>query len=115
MNAQARFRQVEWRIPIVSIGQLRQDRFRGCGAAPLHDSMGASCQEKRERSAARPSTLMEVKMASGEPVPMFGDPIGPWHWHFTWRPVRSYDQRLIWPRWVEGHCIQKHSDLKRRR
>ena len=30
--------------------------------------------------------------------PMFGDPIGEWHQWFAWRPVFTYDRRLVWLR-----------------
>jgi hypothetical protein len=46
-----------------------------------------------------------------DPSPRFGHPIGPWHWHFAWHPIRAYDQRLAWLRWVERRCIQKHAYL----
>lgn len=31
-------------------------------------------------------------------VPMFGDPSGPWHGWFAWRPVRTIDGRWSWLR-----------------
>lgn len=43
--------------------------------------------------------------------PMFGDPVGPWHQWFAWKPVRSYDQRLIWLRRCWRRTIQKHQYL----
>ncbi|MGV2049293.1 hypothetical protein ACQZ48_04340 [Agrobacterium sp. 22-209-1] len=48
-----------------------------------------------------------------EPNPqmMFGDPVSGWHDHFAWFPVRTYDQRLVWLRWVRRRCIQKHQYL----
>jgi hypothetical protein len=51
-------------------------------------------------------------MPKGEgPRPRFGEQVGPWHWHFAWWPVRTYDQRLVWLRWVERRCIQKNEYL----
>jgi len=46
-----------------------------------------------------------------DPIPMFGHPIGLWHWHFTWWPIRTYDQRPVWLRGVERRCIQRHQYL----
>lgn len=46
-----------------------------------------------------------------EPRPMFGDPIGPWHPWFAWLPVRSYDHRLAWMRFVSRRRIQLHHYL----
>ena len=46
-----------------------------------------------------------------DPIPMFGCPIGPWHDHFAWLPIRTYDRRLAWFCWVHRRCIQKHSYL----
>ena len=45
------------------------------------------------------------------PLPMFGDPCGEWHRWFAWRPVRSYDGRLAWLRFVSRRGIQKHQYL----
>lgn len=42
------------------------------------------------------------------PIPLFGSPVGPWHDHFAWWPVRTYDGRLAWLRWVRRRSIQKH-------
>lgn len=35
---------------------------------------------------------------SFEPNPpmMFSEPIGPWHNHFAWFPVRTYDGQFVW-------------------
>lgn len=44
--------------------------------------------------------------------PMFGDPIGEWHQWFAWRPVFTYDRRLVWLRRVLRRCIQKHLWLR---
>ncbi len=43
--------------------------------------------------------------------PLFGSPIGPWHRHFAWLPVRTYDQRFVWLRSCFRRCIQKHQYL----
>jgi hypothetical protein len=43
--------------------------------------------------------------------PRFGDTIGPWHRAFAWWPVRTYDQRLAWMRFIWRRCIQKHEYL----
>jgi hypothetical protein len=43
--------------------------------------------------------------------PRFGSPIGPWHKWWAWRPVHSYDRRLIWLRPCWRRCIQKHNYL----
>lgn len=45
------------------------------------------------------------------PTPFFGDAIGPWHDHFAWLPVRTYDQQLVWLRWCRRRCVQKHDYL----
>lgn len=45
------------------------------------------------------------------PKPIFGDPIGPWHWWFAWKPIRTYDARIAFLRWVRRRCIQKHAYL----
>jgi len=38
--------------------------------------------------------------------PYFGDPIGPWHPWFAWRPVRTFDGRWTWLRTVKRRRIQ---------
>jgi hypothetical protein len=43
--------------------------------------------------------------------PLFGNPIGPWHDWYAWRPVQTYDQRWVWLRKVRRRCIQKHEYL----
>jgi len=43
--------------------------------------------------------------------PRFGNPVGPWHWWFAWRPIKTYDRRTVWLRWVLRRCIQKHEYL----
>lgn len=43
--------------------------------------------------------------------PLFGDPIGPWHRVFAWWPIRTFDQCIVWLKWVERRCIQKHQYL----
>ena len=44
-------------------------------------------------------------------TPLFGDPIGPWHEWFAWRPVRTYDHRLAWMTTVKRRRIQGHEYL----
>lgn len=46
-----------------------------------------------------------------DPLPEFGLPVGPWHRWFAWRPVLTYDQRLVWFRSLSRRCIQKHNYL----
>lgn len=46
-----------------------------------------------------------------DPRPTFGDPVGPWHWWFAWKPVRTYDNRRVWLRWVRRRNVQKHEYL----
>jgi hypothetical protein len=46
-----------------------------------------------------------------DPRPRFGEPIGSWHRWFAWRPVKTYDQRRAWFRFVARRCIQKHEWL----
>lgn len=48
---------------------------------------------------------------SGDPMPRFGFPCGDWHRWFAWKPVRSYDNRLAWLRFISRRCIQKHDYL----
>ena len=38
--------------------------------------------------------------------PMFGDAVGDWHWWFAWRPVLTYDERIVWLRIVWRRRIQ---------
>jgi len=45
--------------------------------------------------------------------PLFGEPIGPWHKWFAWRPVRTYDGRIVWGRYVLRRRIQKKLHLHR--
>ncbi|ESZ60682.1 hypothetical protein NL532_24275 [Mesorhizobium sp. C120A] len=49
--------------------------------------------------------------AEPNPTPFFGDAIGPWHDHFAWLPIRTYDQRLVWLKWCRRRCVQKHQYL----
>lgn len=46
------------------------------------------------------------------PTPLFADAIGPWHDHFCWLPIRTYDQRLVWLRWVRRRCVEKRDFLR---
>jgi hypothetical protein len=46
-----------------------------------------------------------------DPIPLFGAPCGPWHWKFAWLPIRTYDARFVWLRWVARRTIQKHHYL----
>lgn len=50
-------------------------------------------------------------MSDPNPKMMFGDPIGPWHDWFAWFPIRTYDQRFAWFRWVRRQSVQKHQYL----
>jgi hypothetical protein len=43
--------------------------------------------------------------------PRFGNPVGPWHNWFAWKPVQTYDMRWVWLRRVRRRCIQKHEYL----
>lgn len=40
------------------------------------------------------------------PTPFFGD-AGPWHDHFAILPIRTYDQQLVWLRWVRRRLVEK--------
>jgi hypothetical protein len=42
-----------------------------------------------------------------DPKPFFGDVIGPWHDHFAWLPIRTYDQQLVWLRWCRRRQVVK--------
>lgn len=55
-----------------------------------------------------------MRQTEPNPMPMFGSPIGPWHDWFAWKPVRTYDERLVWFRWVRRRNIQLHSYLPSR-
>jgi hypothetical protein len=48
---------------------------------------------------------------AGDPTPFFGLPVGDWHAWFAWKPVRTFDGRLCWLRWVKRRYIQKHACL----
>ena len=50
-------------------------------------------------------------MGDPDPKMMFTSPVGPWHDHFAWLPVRTYDRRLVWLRWVRRRAMQKHQYL----
>ena len=50
-------------------------------------------------------------MKDPNPKMMFGDPVGPWHDWFAWFPIRTYDQRFAWFRWVRRQSVQKHQYL----
>ncbi|MER9912841.1 hypothetical protein NKJ71_19635 [Mesorhizobium sp. M0050] len=45
--------------------------------------------------------------AEPNPTPFFGDAIGPWHDHFAWLPIRTYDQRLVWLKWCRRREVMK--------
>lgn len=47
-------------------------------------------------------------MADPDPQLRFGFPVGPWHDHFAWFLIRTYDDRLVWLRRVRRRRIQKH-------
>lgn len=44
-------------------------------------------------------------------LPRFGFPIAHWHWSFAWFPIRTYDGRRAWLRWVQRRRIQKYEHL----
>jgi len=46
-------------------------------------------------------------------MPRFGFPVAPWHWWFAWHPVRTFDGRLIWLRWVKRRLVQLHDHIDR--
>lgn len=46
-----------------------------------------------------------------DPQMMFVAPVGPWHDWFAWRPIRTYDQRLVWFRRCRRRCLQLHQHL----
>lgn len=52
-------------------------------------------------------TLVDERLA----MPVFGDPVSSWHWWFEWKPVRTFDQRIVWLRWICRRCIQTHVHL----
>lgn len=52
-----------------------------------------------------------MRQTEPNPQPLFGDPVGPWHDHFAWLPVRTYDNQLSWFRWVRRRRIQLHNYL----
>lgn len=41
------------------------------------------------------------------PTPFFVDAIGPWHDHFAWLPIRTYDQQLVWLKWCRRREVVK--------
>lgn len=45
------------------------------------------------------------------PAPQFGELIGEWHKVFTWIPVRTYDNRFVWLKYVWRRCVCKHEYL----
>jgi hypothetical protein len=50
-------------------------------------------------------------MTDPNPLPLFGNPVGPWHDHFAWWPLHTYDDRFVWLRWVRRRRIQLHHYL----
>lgn len=46
-----------------------------------------------------------------EPVPLFGDPVGPWHRWFAWCPVDTFDGGYRWLSVVWRRRIEKHHYL----
>lgn len=44
-------------------------------------------------------------------TPMFGDPVGPWHKHFAWLPVWTFDRGWCWLCFIQRRNIQKHQYL----
>lgn len=44
--------------------------------------------------------------AEPNPQPFFGDAVGPWHDHFAWLPIRTYEQQLVWLRWVRRRSVR---------
>lgn len=64
-----------------------------------------------------PRPRRAVCNACGKPLkqddwsPMFGNPIGPWHGAFAWRPVWTHDFGWVWLRRVWRRQIQKHQFL----
>lgn len=46
------------------------------------------------------------------PPPLaYGFPTAMWHRWFAWRPIRTWDHRLVWLRFVYRRPIQKHDWL----
>jgi hypothetical protein len=45
-------------------------------------------------------------LGDGIPRPLFGTPIGDWHRWFAWKPVRTWDHRLVWLRMVRRQSVQ---------
>lgn len=43
--------------------------------------------------------------------PMFGEPVARWHRWFAWKPIRTFDGRWTWGRFIERRLIQKHTYL----
>jgi hypothetical protein len=52
-----------------------------------------------------------MRQTEPNPLPLFGDPVGPWHDWFAWFPVRTYDDQLCWLRLVRRRRIQAHHYL----
>ena len=50
-------------------------------------------------------------MSEPDPKMMFVDPVGPWGWWFAWFPVRTYDKRLVWLRWVRRRPMRFKSKM----
>lgn len=43
--------------------------------------------------------------------PMFGWPVAGWHRYFAWKPVQTFDGRLMWLRFIHRRLIQRHDYL----
>ena len=52
-----------------------------------------------------------MKFSTPNHRPLFGTPIAPWHWWFSWHPVGTWDGRIVWLVPVMRRRIQKHSYL----
>jgi len=44
--------------------------------------------------------------------PQFGRLVGEWHRWFAWYPVKTFDQRSVWFRFVWRRSVYKHQYLE---
>lgn len=51
---------------------------------------------------------MSARQTEPNPRHVFFDAVGPWHDWFAWYPIRTYDYRLCWMRFVRRRRLQKH-------
>lgn len=80
------------------------------GTTPAPDAPGAAgtpLQRVPDGTGSIPYAQRQCDPAK----PLFGFPVADWHRWFAWRPVTTYDGRVIWLHTVERRLIQKRDWL----